>query len=174
MKTQKTLPDKIFRVDKKIVFKSTLPWAIVMSICLLLLMHNFRIMTTLKNQEFWIVLLVLWVVKLMLDVWTILYDRIEFKDSTIISYFNGAKSGEILDFVSVKQKKTPYTNYLGFDYKEPKGIFVRYLIPYGHFNSKDLQAIMKEILRINPNIKVEDDLARLILEGTYRTKILGQ
>lgn len=172
MNTQKTLPDKVFRVDKKIVFKSTLPWAIIMSVGLLLLMHNFNIVTTLQNQRFWMFILTLWVVKLILDIWTILYDRIEFRGNTIITYFNGAKSGEILDFTSVKQKKTPYTNYLGFEYKEPKGVFVRYLLPYGHFNSRDLQAIMQEILRINPNIKLEDDLSKQIASGTYGSKVI--
>jgi hypothetical protein len=81
---EKTLPDKVFRVDKKIVFRSTLPWAIVMSVALLLLMHNFRILITLRNEQFWTFIVILWSVKVALDIWTIKHDRIEFRGSTIM------------------------------------------------------------------------------------------
>ncbi len=174
MKTQKISPDKIFRVDKKIVFKSTLPWAIVMSVFLLLFMHDFKILTTLADKQFWLFILIMWAVKLgIMDLWSILYERTEFSGSTITNRLDRATSANIMDFVSVKQKKTIYTNYLGFDYKEPKGIYVRYLLSYGHYNPETLKAIMQEILRINPNIKLEDDLSRQILEGTYKSKTLG-
>ncbi len=166
------LADKIFRVDKRIVIQSTIPWAAVMSIALLLLTDNFRIMNTLKDQSFWLFILVLWVIKFLLDFWIINFNRIEFRGSIITSYFNGKDSGQILDFVSVKQKKTLYTNYLGFEYKEPKGNEARYLLPYGYYDPKTLEAIMQQILKINPHIKLDDDLSKKISVGTYRDKIL--
>lgn len=166
-------PNKVFRVDKKIVVKSTLPWAVTISVALLLLMHNFRVGVTIKNEQYWIFIAVLWVAKFILDIWTIKYDRTEFNGSLLTSYFNGRKSVDVSDFTSVKQKKTIYTNYLGFEYKEPKGIFVRFLFPYGLYSANTLKEIMQEILRINPNIRFEDDLSKQIAEGTYKSKILG-
>ena len=170
MITQKISPDKVFRVDKKIVIISSLKSISILEIVFLLLKDNFRIMITLKDEQFWIITLIAFMLIFLIDLWTILYDRIEFKGTTITSYFNSTNSGEILDFVSVKQKKTPYTNYLGFEYRQPKGIHMRYLLPYGHYNPKALQAIMQEILKINPNIKLEDDLSKQILDGTYENK----
>lgn len=164
---------KIFKVDKKIVFKSTLPWVITMSVVLLFLMHNFRVGETIRNKGFWIFIILMWIGKFILDIWTINYEKTVFDGSNLINYFNSKKIVNALDFASVKQKKTIYTNYLGFEYKEPKGIFVRFLFPYNLYNPRDLQSIMAEILKINPAIKLEDDFSRSIAEGTYKTKLLG-
>jgi len=175
MKRQKTLPDKVFKVDKKIVIKNLLPFQIFMVVAILLFLNNItQIITTITSSEFWLWMLGIFGGGFLLNLWSILYERTEFRGNTITNYFNVSTSANILDFVSVKQTKTPYTNYLGFDYREPKGVYVRYLLPYGLYNPKDLQAIMQEILKINPNIKLEDNLSRQILAGTYKTKILGQ
>jgi hypothetical protein len=169
-----TLPDKLFKVDPKIVITSLLPFQIFFIAAVLIFLNGIaQIPKPVTGSEFWLWTMGVLGVGLLLDLWTIIFNRIEFKGPIITSYFNAADRANILDFVSAKQKKTIYTNYLGFEYKEPKGIYVRYLLPYGYYSPKTLQAIMQEILRINPNIKLEDDLAKQIANATYKNKVLG-
>ena len=164
---------KTFRVDKKLVFKSFLPFQGFTILVLLFFLNGItKINETIYSSEFWLWVMGIVVIGFILNLWTILYERIEIRGTIITSYFNSKTSADILDFASVKQKKTAYTNYLGFDYKEPKGIFVRYLLPYGSYNPKTLQDIMHEILRINSNIKLEDDLSQQIVNGTYKSKVI--
>jgi hypothetical protein len=170
---QKTQIDKIFRVDRKIVFKSTLPLAIIMSVLLLLFLNDFKILITLKNKEFWLWILIVWLVKLVIfDFWTNHYERIEFKGNTITSYFNWKSSAEILNFVSVERIKSPRNDYLGFKLLKSNSIYDYYHLYYRNYSPKDLQIVMQEILRINPNIKLKDDFSRQILDGKYESEIL--
>jgi len=169
----KALPDKVFRIDKKIIIFNSARWFVIMEILFLLLKNDFMITATLKDEQFWIISFVVFIIIFVIDMWTIFYERTEFRNNEITNYFNKSESADILDFVSVKEKKTPYTNYLGFEYRKPKGIFVRFLLPYGHYSPKTLQEIMQEILRINSNITLEDDLSKQIVNGTYKNQIVG-
>jgi hypothetical protein len=173
MNLQKALPDQVFRVDKKIVITRLLPFQIFMIFAALIFLNGIKLIPqTLASSEFWLWVLGIIGVGVLLDMWTILYDRIEFKDSTITSYFNSRDSAKITDFVSASLKKTIYTNYLGFEYKAPKSGYNRFLLPYGYYSPKTLRSIMQEILKINPNIKLEDEFSKQIVDGTYKNKLL--
>lgn len=172
IKMKKTLLDKIFRVDKKIVTFNLVKWLVVMEILFLILKNDFMIIATLKDKQFWVISFIVSIILLVVVLRTIFYERVEFRGNELTSYFNTAESVNILDFVSVKENKTPYMNYLGFEYKDPKGIFVRFLLPYVHYSPKTLQEIMQEILRINPNIQLEDNLVKQIFDGTYKHRVV--
>ena len=110
------------------------------------------------------------VLGLIIDLWAILRECVEFRGNEIVSYVDWSESANVLDFASVKEKKTIYFDSLGFEYKVPKGNKLRYLLAYKHFHPKTLQAIMQEIVRINPSIRLEDELSKQILAGTYKSK----
>ena len=132
-----------------------------------------QIQKTIASSEFWWWVVGIIGIGLILDLWAILYERIELKDNKIISYVDWGESGEILDFISVKERKTIYFNSLGFEYNLPKGKIMRFLLPYKHYNPKTMQAIMQEILRLNPQIKLEDDLVKQMVNGTYKNRLFS-
>lgn len=166
--------DKTFRVNKKIVIRNLLPFLIFLMLAVLVFLNDFNnIPKTIISNEFWLWVLAILGLGVILSAWSILYERIEFKRDKIINYFNWKEVGEIANFDFVQKKKTIYYNSLGFELKEPKGNVRRFLLPYGHYDPKTLQSIMQEILRINPNIRLEDDFSKEVLAGTYKSRIYG-
>jgi hypothetical protein len=175
MNKPNTPPDKVFRVDKRLVIFGLLPFQVFMILALLIFLNGItQIPKTLTSLEFWWWFIGIVGVGALLDLWTILYERTEFRGPVLTNYFNSSKSVDINDIAFIRQKKTIYGNYLGLEYKEPKGIFVRFLFPYKAYSPNTLKEIIGGILTINPNIKLEDDLSKQITEGTYKSKVLGE
>ena len=162
--------NRIYKVDKTRVVLSYFRWQVVMELFLLFLSDNFNLVKTIKDSQFWWLTIMIIFLGLFADFWEIQRGKIKFIDKKIIDFTDNNREGiDLSEFSAIKDAKTIYGRCLGLEYKIPKGITVRKLFQYNFYSNETLQEILQEIVKINPDIEL-DDMVKKMLLGTFKNK----